>query len=546
VASALNVRALVAVLGVALVAAVSAVPGTGRSTDAAEEVSTERGITYVIPVDSEINPGTSSFIRRAVLEAERLAARAIIVEINTFGGRVDSATEIRDALGNTRIRTIAFVNKRAISAGALIALSCRSMVMAPGSTIGAATPVMIGPGMATPLPTSEKEVSYMRNEFRSAAQQNGYPPLLAEAMVDPDAAVGLRFTLDKPELFEIDMPAPAEKKEKPEEKTKPKSWFPIKLPGFTPDESVARYLWATVPIGELGAEDKVIIKRGKLLTLTAEDARLYGLTPYTADSIKAVLSQFDLDGTKLVYARMSWSERLAGFLTNPIVSGLLLTFGFLGILYELKIPGWGVSGSVGLICLALFFGAHYLAGLANWFEMILFVVGVGLLAAEIFVIPGFGIAGISGILCIIASLYLALVKQPVPQYSWDMAYTTRALWTLIAWAISFTVALVVSWKLFARTPLYPAIVQVYEERADRGFTMPSAYQQDLIGQESVALSMLRPSGCARFAGKTHTVITEGEFIPKGTRVRVVEVKGNRIVVVRVEDSPVTPPADERT
>jgi len=507
----------------------------------------DQDITYVIPIrneTSEINLGTSRFVRRAVKEAEQLGAQAIIVDINTFGGRVDSATEMKDALTSTYIQTIAYVNKRAISAGALIALSCKSIVMAPGSAIGAATPVMIGPGGGQPLPTGEKEMSYVRSEFRTTAELNGYPPLLAEAMVDPDKAVGVRFAAEGPQSFAIDMPAPAVS-EKPEKVDEPKSLFPIKLPGFTQEDGLGRHLWSAISIDELTAADKVVIERGKLLTLTAEEAQLFGLTPHMADSLKNLMNEFGLQDTKLVYAQIKWPERMAGFLTNPIVSGLLLTFGFLGILYELKMPGWGVSGTFGLVCLALFFGANFLAGLANWFEVILFVIGVGLLAAEILVIPGFGVAGISGILCIVASLYLALVKQPIPQYPWEIKQFNMAMLTLVIAGVMFVVLLVLTWKVIARTPLYPAIVQVQEERAEQGYTMPSAEQQHLLDKEGVALTILRPTGRARLAGRTHTVITEGEFISKGTRVRVDEVKGNRIVVVRAEDVPVDTPPDER-
>ncbi len=513
------------------------------------ETSTDQGITYVIPIrdeTSQIDVGTSQFVQRAVKKAEQDGARAIIVDINTFGGRVDSATEIKDALVTTNIKTIAYVNKRAISAGALIALSCRNIVMAPGSSMGAATPVMIGPGMAQPLPTSEKEMSFVRSEFRTTAELNNYPPLLAEAMVDPNRAVGVRFTADGPELFEIEMPAPPEDS-KPEEPTLPKSPLPIELPGVAPQEANLRYLWAAVPIGELGPDEKVVSKRGELLTLTADEAQLWGLTSYIADSIQDVMNEFGLQDTRMVYARITWSERLAGFLTNPIVSGLLLTFGFLGIIYELKMPGWGVSGTVGLICLALFFGANYLAGLASRFDIILFVIGVGLLAAEVLVIPGFGIAGISGIVCIVVSLYLALVPQPWPQNPWQMADVNHALLTLVIAAVMFVILLALTWKVIARTPLYPAIVQMQEERAEAGYTMPSAELQHLLDEEGIALTTLRPAGRARLADKTHAVMTEGDFIPKGTRVRVIEVKGNRIVVVRADDEPPGAlPAGERT
>ena len=510
--------------------------------------SGDEEITFVIPIRdaaSEINLGSSRFLRRAVKEAEQLGAKAIIVDINTFGGRVDSATEMKDALTSTHIPTIAYVNKRAISAGALIALSCKSIVMAPGSAIGAATPVMIGPGSSKPLPTGEKEMSYVRSEFRTTAELNGYPPLLAEAMVDPEKAVAVRFAADGPESFAIDMPAPAVS-EKPQEDDEPESPFPIKLPGFTQENRLGRYLWSAISVDELAAGEKIVSKRGELLTLTAEEAQLFGLTPHVIDSLRNVMNEFGLLNTTLVYAEIKWPERMAGFLTNPIVSGLLLTFGFLGILYELKMPGWGVSGTFGLVCLALFFGANFLADLANWFEVILFVIGVALLAAEVLVIPGFGVAGISGILCIVASLYLALVKQPIPQYQWEMDIVIRAMWILAIAGVGLIVMLVLTWKVIARTPLYAAIVQVQEERAEQGYTMPSAEQQHLVDEDGVALTILRPTGRARFAGKTHTVITEGEFISKGTRLRVDEVKGNRIVVVRAEDIPVDPSPEERT
>jgi membrane-bound serine protease (ClpP class) len=501
----------------------------GHAEAAAEVNSDDAGPVCILPIRSDINPGTSGFVRRAVAEAEARGARVLVVDINTFGGRVDSATEIRDALISTSVETIAFVNPRAISAGALIALACKSIVMAPASTIGAATPVMIGPGMAQPQPTSEKEVSYMRTEFRSTAEHNGYPPLLAEAMVDPDVAVGVRFGENGAELFKVDAPAPVR-----EEKAQPAPaapGLPIKLPGFVPQESIGGNMWAAISITELDPKN-IVTNRGKLLTLSKEEALDWGLTSLSADSLTEALALFDIHDATLVRIEMSWSEKLAGFLTNPVLAGLLLTFGFLGVLYELKMPGWGVSGTFGIVCLSLFFGAHYLTGMANWFEVVLFIVGVVLLAAEIFVIPGFGIAGVSGILCLLLSLYMSLVKQPIPQYAWDVDAAYRAAWTLGIWAVSFVVAVVLSWKVLEKTPLYAAIVQVHEERAEAGFTMPTAGLRDLVGRRGVALSILRPTGRARFDDKKISVVTEGEFMPKGAKIRVVEVEGNRIVVAQ--------------
>ena len=147
-----------------------------------------RPIVYQVPVAGTIDLGLAPFIDRTLKEAEASSAAAVVLEIDTFGGRVDAAVLIRDTLLRSRVRTIAFVNKRAISAGALIALAGNTIAMAEGGTIGAATPVEVGPG-GPAQPVAEKTVSYMRTEFRSTAEARGRPPELAEAMVDADIEV---------------------------------------------------------------------------------------------------------------------------------------------------------------------------------------------------------------------------------------------------------------------------------------------------------------------------------------------------------------------
>lgn len=149
----------------------------------------KRPVVYVAPIEGVIDLGLAPFVQRVIDEAQAAGAAAVILEINTFGGRVDAAVLIRDALLNARVRTIAFVNKRAISAGALISLSAENLVMAGGGTIGAATPVQMGQPGAAAQPVAEKTVSYMRKEFRATAESRKRPPLLAEAMVDADVEI---------------------------------------------------------------------------------------------------------------------------------------------------------------------------------------------------------------------------------------------------------------------------------------------------------------------------------------------------------------------
>jgi membrane-bound serine protease (ClpP class) len=284
---------------------------------------------------------------------------------------------------------------------------------------------------------------------------------------------------------------------------------------------------------EEGTDAELLIAKGKILTLSAEEALRLGLAEHEASRIGDVLSLYNLSGARMIRTRMNWGEVVARFLTNPIVSGLLLTFGFLGIIYELKIPGWGISGTVGLICLALFFGAHLLVGLANWVELLLFVIGIGLLVAEIFFIPGFGITGISGIACLLAAIYLALVKSPIPGYSWELEQFRRAMYTIFWFVVALPIVVIVTWKLLPRTPLYARIVQVSEERADRGFTAEST--ESYLGKVGRTVTVLRPAGRARLDGRLVDVVAEGEFIPRDTQVRVVDVKGNRVVVVPEEE-----------
>ncbi len=464
----------------------------------AQEGESSGKVVFVVPVKGlsmlqMIDLGVANLVNRAIGEAEQQDASALIFEIDTFGGRVDSAVQIRDAIFATDIKTIAFIKNRAISAGALIALACQHIVVAPGSSIGAATPVgmPVGPTGGEMQQLSEKEVSYVRTEFAATAERNGHNPLLAKAMVDSDVELYTRATDSGVVIFER-------------------------------------------PQGEAEVQEgELLIAKGKLLTLSAEEALELGLAEREASRISDVLSLYDMRGARTERTELNWSEVVARFLTHPFVSGMLLTFGFLGILYELKIPGWGISGTIGLICLGLFFGAHLLVGLAEWMELLLFALGIALLVAEIFFIPGFGIAGISGIACLLLAIYLALVKTPIPSYSWEYEQFRLAMYT-VAWVVvGIPVILILTWKLLPHTPFYARIVQVAEERADLGFTAEST--DSYMGKLGRTVTILRPAGRARFEGRLVDVVAEGEFIPPNTQVKVIDVKGNRVVVIPHEE-----------
>lgn len=448
---------------------------------------------YIIPIKGIIDLGLSGFIKRALTEAKENNAKAIILEIDTFGGRVDAAVEIADGLEKIKpILTVAFVDDHAWSAGALISLACEKIIMSPGSSIGSSEPRAIGFGARDEL-TDEKTVSAIRAKFKSLAEENNHPLNLALAMVDKD--------------FEI-------------KQVRIKDEIKI-LTAQELDEIKSKYKEKEIEV------IKTINPKGKLLNLTAKEAEELGLAEKVLASRGLVLNYLNIEKPKIKEGRPNWSERLVRFLTHPIVSPLLLTLGFLGIFYELQIPGWGLSGTLGLIFLGLFFWGHYLVGLASWTEVIIFFIGILLLLLEILVIPGFGITGISGIVLILLGIYLSLVKHPLDVGGKAQVYS--ALSTLSLSIILTFIIVVLTWKFLPKTGLWKRIILDFSETKRAGFQLTPSFEQ-YLGKSGKSLTVLRPTGRALIKGNTLDVITEGEFIDKDKEIKVVKVEGNKIIV----------------
>ncbi len=419
----------------------------------------QRPLVFVAPIEGVIDLGLAPFVQRVLDEATAAGAKAVILEINTFGGRVDAAVLIRDALLNSKVLTVAFINKRAISAGALISLASEKIAMADGGTIGAATPVQIGLPGSPAQPVEEKTVSYMRKEFRATAEQRNRPPLIAEAMVDADVEV--------------------------------------------PD----------------------LIEKSKLLTLTTKEALQVKIADFQANSLEAVLQSVNLADAEIRYASETWAESLVRFLTHPVVSSLLMTVGILGIMLEMRMPGFGVPGALGLISLALFFWGHGLVQLAGLEEFLLVGLGLILVGLEIFVIPGFGIAGILGIMALMGGLGLSLIGTGA---TWD--FMLSALGQV---ALSILVAILVTLILlryFPRLPFGKRLILETNLQAQEGYESSPPEDHRWLGKQGIAVSDLHPSGIARFDGQRVDVVSDGGFIDAGQPLEVVRIDGNRIVV----------------
>ena len=427
----------------------------------AQPASTQKNVVYVVPVKGVIDLGLAPFIQRVLNEAQKNQAAAVILDINTFGGRVDAAVQIRDALLNSPVRTIAFIDKRAISAGALISLAAQTIVMAPGSTIGAATPVQSGPAGSTTAPTSEKTVSYVRKEFRATAESRKRPPLIAEAMVDSDVVI--------------------------------------------PDVS----------------------EKGKLLTLTTEEALKLKVADLQANSIEALLKELNILDTELRSFTPNWAEEVVRFLTHPVVSSLLVSVAMLGIFLELRTPGFGAPGVIGLSSLSLFMWGHWLVQLAGWEELLLALLGVFLFALELFVIPGFGIVGILGLLALLGALVMSTLGAG--------SHSGFVLWAVVRMGFSVALAIVLTalfLKFLPKLPIGRKLILSTALETSDGFYSATPTDYQWLGRTGLAHSTLRPAGIADFQGHRVDVVSDGEFIDAGAPIRVLHVDGNRIVVQR--------------
>ncbi len=416
---------------------------------------------FLAEITGEIDPRMAPYISRVVSDAENDGADAIIFRINTFGGRVDAATQIKDAIIGCRLLTIAFINNRAISAGSLIALSCRKICMVPGSSIGAAT-VVDQSGQKQ----SEKYQSFMRSEMRSTAERNGRRTDIVQGMVDEN----------------------------------------ILIPGIN--------------------------DHNRLITLTSDEAKKYGIADTLVYNLNDCLSAFGLRDAQVIKVNSNWAEDLVGFLNQPLISSILIMLGLVGIFAEIKSPGFGFPVIIGVVSLLLFFGSSYILQLASIINIVLFIIGIILLLLEIFVIPGFAITGVIGIILIIGSIFLSLIGNNLPY--WDSTAVSKAIIQLSASLLFAFILIYILAKFLPKSSAFSRLVLSNEEKADLGFvSYPSV--KELIGMEGIALTTLRPAGSAEFNGQKYDVVADWEYIPKGNKIKVIRVEGIKVVVKELKD-----------
>ncbi|MEM9895902.1 MAG: NfeD family protein [Bacteroidota bacterium] len=426
--------------------------------------SEEVPLVLHMKIGDAIDPRTNRYSELGLERAEELNADYVILELDTYGGALDDADEIRTRILDFPKPVYAFINKDAASAGALISIACDSIYMASGSSIGAAT-VVTQDGAAAP----DKYQSYMRSIMRSTAEAKGRDPRMAEAMVDED----------------IDL------------------------------DSIAT--------------------EGKILTLSSSEAIKYGFCEAQVTGIEEIMQRSGIDEYEVEEFELGATERIISLFLNPFVSGILILIIIGGIYFELQTPGVGFPILASIIAVVLYFVPNYLNGLAENWEIILFVVGLVLIALEVFVIPGFGVAGILGLICTLG----ALVVVPLNNNNFDFSFVgTEELFisvaTVLAGLLGGIIVMFFGGARLLNSNVFQRVALQEEQGKDLGYTSSTYTKKKLIGKQGTAFTRLRPSGKVEIDGDIYDAFTRGNFIDEQKKIEVISDEGTSLKVKEIK------------
>ncbi len=426
----------------------------------------------VIPVHGEITKATHIFLRRMLKLSERAGARAVILDMDTYGGDLSATIDIQKALLATQTPTYTFINTNAGSAGALIALATKQIWMTPSAAIGAAAPVQ-GGGQDMEKTMHDKVVSFFSAKARATAEQQGHNPDIAEAFMN---------------------------KEK------------------------------EVKIG-----DEIINPKGNLLTLNAKAAtrRINGkpvLAEGMADGLPELLAQAKLDGP-VVVVQPTGFERIA--LAIAGLAPLFLLGGMVCAYLEFKMPGATIPGILAVVFFGLFFGGHYLAGLAGFETIALFIIGALLVVIELLFFPGVVLPAVLGVAIMLGAILLAMAdRYPSQPFIPDLDQLTLPLINLVIAMVFAVIVISILVTMLPKTSLYSRFVlsEAIHGGASGPLDLVPSAPTVTVGMTGMTRTTLRPSGKAVFGDDELDVVSSGDFIPPETRVRIAQIEGAKVVV----------------
>jgi membrane-bound serine protease (ClpP class) len=496
------------------------------------------GGAVVIPIRGEISDVMKGSIERRLAEARENGVTTVIFEMDTPGGLVTSALDICRLIKNVPpdTRTVAWVNPRAYSAGAMISVACDTILMSSSSAIGDCAPIMVSPGGGLQeLPAAEraKAESPVLQEFRDSAARNGYPPLLLRAMV----TVG-------EEVWWVENVQTGERRfvtgdEKAELLGEDRGEF-----SFGEDESAAAPQWQLVESytdpqsGNTVPAKQPVDSEAELLTVSQSEAVVYGIASGITPDLTAVADQLGLAAAPRYFDTTGWEEFVM-WLNSPLVRGILFVIVLIGAYIEFQSPGLILPGITAGVALLIFLGAPYAAGLADIWTFVLLGIGLLLLGVELFLLPGFGIAGLLGLLAIGISLIGSFVpEEPVrpgdfPLFNWPSLPGT---WDAIQYGIT-----VMSSSIIVATMGIILLIRYLPQLAVGRLLIPANPEAEalavgerapevFVGDIGVVTGPLRPSGPARFGQEIVDVTSQGEYVDVGKRVQVIKREGMNIFV----------------
>ncbi|MFU8859561.1 MAG: NfeD family protein [Cyclonatronaceae bacterium] len=274
-----------------------------------------------------------------------------------------------------------------------------------------------------------------------------------------------------------------------------------------------------------------IIAEGKLLTLSTSEAINLGVINGSFRTKDEILLHLGWENMEVVHLQELWQESVLRFLAHPVVSSIMMLMMLGGLYFELQSPGIGFAGMVAGIGAMMFFAPLYIMGLAQSWEIVLFFIGVVLIIIEIFFIPGFGVAGGLGISLVIFSLGASLIGNVGFRFP-PMEHISMAVWTLTITLVIGILLLMSLARYLPQNQMFSRLVLMESTDRNTGYTSAKSLD-DLIGMEGVTITPLRPSGVILVDDRRVDVISDGEFVENGARVRVVDTGSSRVVVKKV-------------
>jgi membrane-bound serine protease (ClpP class) len=438
---------------------------------------------YTFKIHQEIAPAAWRLTKKGLAQARKQNAEYVIVQLNTYGGLVNIADSIRTAFLNSEIPIIVYISNNAASAGALISIAADSIYMKKGARIGAAS-VVNQEGKMMP----EKYQSYMRSTMRATAEAKGKKTVIRG-----------KDTITQ---------------------------------------------WRRDPrIAEAMVDKRIaiegIIDSTKILTFTTNEALKYGYCEGESKDLEELLQKANIQNPEIKQYEITSMDKIIGFLISPALQGILIMIIVGGIYFELQSPGLGFPIVAAIAAAALYFAPLYIEGIAENWEILLFIGGLILIGIELFAIPGFGVAGISGIILVVAGLVLSMVDNVIFEHELHAeAALTAVLKAFFIVTLSMFLGLVLSLymsKKILTSNRFSSLVLDSVQNKDEGYVGVDKEQSTMVGKTGLAYTVLRPGGKVNIDGEIYDAKSEIGFIEKGEEIKVIKAETSQLYVIKKQN-----------